>query len=75
MTAPGWSTRQLAEFLEAISGVGDVATARHAAVDRAAEALDADLAAVVEDGSILVSNGYGADAISATALEAVRNGR
>ncbi len=75
MTAPGWSTRQLAEFLEAISGVGDVDAARNAAVDRAAEALDADFAAVVDDSSILVSNGDGADGISAAALEAVRNGR
>ena len=57
MPAPGWSTRQLAEFLEAISAVGDVRTARSAAVDRAAQALDAELVAVVSDGKVLTATG------------------
>ena len=75
MSAPGWSTRQLAEFLEAISAVGDVTTARRAAVDRAAEALEADVAAVVSDRSILVAVGLDPERVSATALAAVREGR
>jgi len=75
MTSPGWSTRQLAEFLEAISAVGDVATARRAAVDRIAEALDAELAAVVTDKAVLVAIGLDPEQVSATALAAVREGR
>ena len=75
MTSPGWSTRQLAEFLEAISAVGDLATARRAAVDRIAEALDAELAAVVTDKAVLVAIGLDPEQVSETALAAVREGR
>lgn len=75
MTAPGWSTRQLAEFLEAISTVGDIATARRAAVDRVAEALGAEVAAIVTDRGVLVAIGLDPEQVSATALAAVREGR
>ncbi|MGH2981157.1 MAG: sensor domain-containing protein [Solirubrobacterales bacterium] len=75
MTSPGWSTRQLAEFLEAISAVGDIATARRAAVDRAAEALDADVAALVTDRGIQVAVGLDPGQVSSTALGAVTEGR
>jgi diguanylate cyclase (GGDEF)-like protein/PAS domain S-box-containing protein len=75
MTAPGWSTRQLAEFLEAISVVGDARTARRAAVDRVAEALEAEVAAVVTEQGVEVAVGLDPDQVSATALAAVREGR
>jgi diguanylate cyclase (GGDEF)-like protein/PAS domain S-box-containing protein len=75
MSSPGWSTRQLAEFLEAISAVGDVNTARRAAVDRAAEALDAEVAAIVNDRGIVISVGLDREQVSAAALAAVREGR
>jgi hypothetical protein len=75
MPASGWSTRQLAEFLEAISAVTDVGTARRAAVNRAAEALDAELAAVVSGGRVLVAQGLDGEGLSATALTAVTEGR
>jgi diguanylate cyclase (GGDEF)-like protein/PAS domain S-box-containing protein len=75
MTSPGWSTRHLAEFLEAISAVGDVASARRVAVDRVAEALQAELAAVVSDRGIEVAIGLDPQHVSATALAAVREGR
>ncbi|MEK6250632.1 MAG: EAL domain-containing protein [Actinomycetota bacterium] len=75
MTSPGWSTRQLAEFLEAMSAVGDMATARRAAVDRVAEALEAELAAVVTDKGVLVAIGLDPEQVSGTALAAVREGR
>ena len=75
MTSPGWSTRHLAEFLEAISAVGDVASARRVAVDRVAEALQAELAAVVSDRGIEVAIGPDPEHVSATALAAVREGR
>ncbi len=75
MTSPGWSTRQLAEFLEAISAVGDVGTARRAAVDRVVEALGAELAAVVTDRGVLVAIGLDPEQVSGAALAAVRQGR
>jgi diguanylate cyclase (GGDEF)-like protein/PAS domain S-box-containing protein len=75
MTAPGWSTQQLAEFLEALSTVGDPLTARRAAVDRVAQALDADLAAIVTDDGIETSAGLDPAQVSAQALQAVRQGR
>jgi diguanylate cyclase (GGDEF)-like protein/PAS domain S-box-containing protein len=75
MTSPGWSTRQLAEFLEAISAVGDVSTARRAAVDRVVEALEADLAAIVSDRGVEVSFGLDPEQVSEVALAAVREGR
>jgi PAS domain S-box-containing protein len=75
MTSPGWSTRQLAEFLEAISAVGDVATARRAAVSRVVEALDAELAAIVSDRGVEVSIGLDPAQVSAAALAAVKEGR
>lgn len=74
MNAPGWSTRQLAEFLEAISGVGDVNTARRAAVDRASEALEADVAAIVTDRGVLATIGLDPEQVSGAALAAVREG-
>ena len=75
MPVSGWSTRQLAEFLEAISAVGDVATARRAAVDRAAEALDAEVAAIVSGGRVLVATGVDPEGMSGAALAAVIEGR
>jgi diguanylate cyclase (GGDEF)-like protein/PAS domain S-box-containing protein len=75
MTAPGWSTRQLAEFLEAISTVGDIGTARRAAVDRVAEALEAEVVAIVTDRRVLVAIGLDPEHVSAAALAAVREGR
>ena len=75
MTAPGWSTQQLAEFLEALSTVGDPVTARRAAVDRVNQALDADIAAIVTDEGIETSAGLDPAQVSAQALLAVREGR
>jgi diguanylate cyclase (GGDEF)-like protein/PAS domain S-box-containing protein len=75
MSAPGWSTRQLAEFLEAISAVADAATARRAALDRVSEGLGAEVAAIVSEEGVLVSVGLEPEQVSAAALEAVREGR
>jgi diguanylate cyclase (GGDEF)-like protein/PAS domain S-box-containing protein len=75
VTAPGWSTQQLAEFLEALAVVGDPITARRAAVDRVAQALDAELAAIVTGQGIEMSIGLEPDQVSAAALLAIREGR
>ena len=67
MAPLGWSTRQLAEFLEVVSAAEDVATARQKTVDRVAEALQADLAAITSGGSVLASAGVEAGAALAEA--------
>src|SRR5881396_2864530 len=74
MTSPGSSTQQLAEFLEAMSGASDIATARRAAIDRVAEALDAEVAAIVNEWGAVVSTGFDPDQVSDAALAAVREG-
>jgi signal transduction histidine kinase len=52
------STQQLAEFVAAVSMAGDEATAALTTVERVAEALDADVAAIVVGGKVVASVGY-----------------
>ena len=75
MSHPGWSSQQLAEFLEAISAVADVGTARRAAVDRVAQALEAEVAAIVNDRGVVAGVGLDPEQVSSAALAAVREGR
>ncbi len=53
-----WSTQQLAEFLGVVSSFETAASAALGAVERAAEALDAEVAALVRDGVAIASVGY-----------------
>ncbi|MEA2589366.1 MAG: hypothetical protein QOH66_2293, partial [Actinomycetota bacterium] len=53
-----WSTQQLAEFLGAVSSSETEASAALAAVERAAEALDAEVAAIVCRGEVVAAVGY-----------------
>ena len=55
---PAWSTQQLAEFLAAVSVATDYPRAARVAVERAAEALEAEIAAVVRDGAVEASIGF-----------------
>jgi hypothetical protein len=50
MDAPAWSAQLLAEFIAAVSAAETEAGAARAAVEHAAEALDADVAAIVGGG-------------------------
>jgi hypothetical protein len=52
MDAPGWSAQLLAEFIAAVSAAETEAGAARAAVEHAAEALDADVAAIVGGGEL-----------------------
>ena len=72
MSASGasWSTAQLAEFLAAVSGSVDVPAARQSAVERAAEALGADVGALVDDRATLASIGFPRDAVPHEGLAA-----
>jgi diguanylate cyclase (GGDEF)-like protein len=60
MSAAGasWSTQELVEFLELVSDCEDEPTAVRRAVERAAEALDAEVAAFVGAGRVIASVGF-----------------
>jgi diguanylate cyclase (GGDEF)-like protein len=53
-----WSAQQLAEFLAALSACRDEAQATRTAIERAAEALEAEVAAVVREGAVVTAVGF-----------------
>jgi len=66
-----WSTQQLGEFLAAVSSKETEASAALAAVEGAAEALDAEVAAIVCDGALVAAVGYPEEATPVAELESV----
>ena len=58
MDTLAWSAQQLAEYLAAVSAYDDGAAAMHGAVELAAEALEAEVAALVRDGAVVTSVGF-----------------
>jgi hypothetical protein len=74
MTTAAWSTQQLAEFVAAVSVAESEAAAALAAVERAAEALEADVAAIVAGGEVLVAVGYAEGSAPVDELARVRPG-
>ena len=74
MPPPVWSTQQLAEFLAAVSSSETEASAALAAVERAAEALDAEVAAILCDGEVVAAVGYSEGAAPAAELASVAAG-
>jgi diguanylate cyclase (GGDEF)-like protein len=70
-----WSTHQLTEFLAAVSACEDEDEATREAVERAAEALEAELGAVVRGGSIVASVGFPRGRVLEAELAAVATGR
>ena len=58
MAGWAWSTRQLAEFVASLSPCTTEASAARAAVESAADALDAEVAAIMAGGELLASVGY-----------------
>ena len=66
-----WSAQQLAEFVTAISGVEDEQVAARVAVEQAAEALDADVAAIVRRDAPPTALGWPADEVPAERLLAL----
>jgi diguanylate cyclase (GGDEF)-like protein len=69
-----WSTHQLTEFLAAVSGCEDEAAATREAVERAAEALEAELGAVVRAGLVVASIGFPRGRVPVDELVAVAGG-
>jgi uncharacterized protein YigA (DUF484 family) len=53
-----WSTQQLTEFVTLVGAFEDEDAAIRGAIERAAEAFEAEVAAVVRDGELLASIGY-----------------
>ena len=74
MPVQSWATQQLAEFLVAVSSAETGASTVHAAVERVAEALDAEVAAIVRAGDLVAAVGYPEGAIPAAELAAITPG-
>ena len=70
-----WSTQQLTGFLATVSSASDERTATRLAVERAAEALDAEVAALLRRGEVFVSIGFPSDPALERALTDVAEGR
>ena len=54
-----WSAQQLTEFLAFVSGIDDVETATQRGIERAAEALEAEVGAIVRGDEVLAAIGFG----------------
>jgi signal transduction histidine kinase len=57
-SSANWSTQQLVEFLDVVSSAENAAAAAERAVERAAEALDAEIAAIVHGRALISSVGF-----------------
>ncbi len=58
-----WTTQQLAEFLSVVSSFTDEPAALQGCVERAAESMDTEVAALVRDGEVVASIGFPAGAV------------
>ena len=65
-----WSTQQLGEFLNAVSSYSDEPSLLQGAVELAAEALDAELGAVIRDDVVVASVEFARGAVPEAALVA-----
>jgi diguanylate cyclase (GGDEF)-like protein len=69
-----WSTHQLTEYFAAVSASSDEDATIRTAVERAVEALDAEIGAVVLDGEDLLRGLVGLPGLEASALRAAVDG-
>ena len=75
ITASGnWSTQQLAEFLSVISSCSTEDEATLTAVERAAEALEAEVCIYMRDGAVVDSIGFPPGAVKAEGVTAAVDG-
>jgi len=63
-----WSAHQLAEFLAAVSSFTDQGSAKQGAVERAAEAFEAEVGALIEEGDLSAVVGFPPDAVPTDVL-------
>jgi PAS domain S-box-containing protein len=75
LSPANWSTQQLTGFLATVSSASDERAAIRLAVERAAEALDAEVAALLRRGEVVVSIGFPSDPALERALTDVADGR
>jgi len=75
MRGSSWSTQQLTELVAALSIADGEDSAAGRAVERAADALDADIAAIVRDGELVAATGYADGAAPLAALAAIEPGQ
>jgi diguanylate cyclase (GGDEF)-like protein len=68
--ATSWSAQQLTEFLAQVSSCADEASASRVAIERAAEAIDAEAGAMVLSDHVIASIGFTAGGIPAEELVA-----
>jgi signal transduction histidine kinase len=73
-TSSGWSAHKLAEFLAAVSSFATEAAAAAGAVERVAEYLDAEVAAIVSQGAVVAVVGYPEGATPVAELTSVSRG-
>jgi signal transduction histidine kinase len=71
---PEWAAQKLAEFLAAVSVFTSGPAAALGAVERVAEALDAEVAAIVDGGRLVAVIGYPAGEAPVAELDAVARG-
>jgi diguanylate cyclase (GGDEF)-like protein len=70
-----WSVLQLAEFVAVLTAAGDENSALQAAVERAAEAVDAECATLLSaDHEVVVAVGYGSEPPDSEELRAIGSG-
>ncbi len=72
---PGWSTSVLALFVAALAPASTGPDAARKTVEQVADALDADVAAIVGDGRVIAAVGYPEGTAPIAELERVRPGR
>jgi diguanylate cyclase (GGDEF)-like protein len=72
--ASNWSTQQLAEFLSGISSCETEDEATQHAVERAAEALEAEVCVYIRDGEVIDSVGFPPGTVSAEPMLAAVEG-
>ena len=74
MPASTWSTQQLAEFVAAITVTDSDESAATVAVERSAEALDAEVSAIVLGGTLVAAVGYPEGGAPVAEIESLRPG-
>ena len=74
MISGEWPAQQLAQFVASVSPRASEASAAQTAVERAAEALDAEVVAIVVDGRLLAAVGYPEGTEPVDELERIRPG-
>ena len=72
--ASNWSTQQLAEFLSGISTCNTENEATQHAVERAAEALEAEVCVYLRDGEVIDSIGFPPGTVGVNPIQAAVDG-